>query len=123
MTPTGLLQRTPGNKTRPTRHRKARKAKERDLSRKEKERGRDLDPLPRDPSNRGNLVHKTDRLPKPRTDAKSASASSDYLFATIERHLKPMWRKQQWEGDEYMVCTVADPQKKIPVFKTGKVAP
>ena len=33
---------------------------------------------------------------------------------------KPTWRHSTWNGIDYMICTVADPQKKLPVFKAGK---
>ena len=33
---------------------------------------------------------------------------------------KPAWRHSTWNGVDYMICTVADQQKKLPVFKPGK---
>ena len=33
---------------------------------------------------------------------------------------KPTWRHSNWNGTDYMICTVAERQKKLPVFKPGK---
>ena len=46
--------------------------------------------------------------------------TSDFLFAMMNTKSKPTWRHSNWKGTDYMVCTVADPQKKLPVFKPSK---
>ena len=33
---------------------------------------------------------------------------------------KPTWRHSTWKDVDYMICTVAEPQRKLPVFKQGK---
>ena len=33
---------------------------------------------------------------------------------------KPAWRHSTWDDVDYVICTVAEPQKKLPVFRTGK---
>ena len=33
---------------------------------------------------------------------------------------KPSWRRFNWNGTDYMICTIAEPEKKLPVFKPGK---
>ena len=33
---------------------------------------------------------------------------------------KPTWRHSTWDDADYMICTVAEPQKKLPVFRSGK---
>ena len=38
----------------------------------------------------------------------------------ISTKSKPTWRHSTWDGVDYMICTVIDPQKKLPVFKAGK---
>ena len=44
----------------------------------------------------------------------------DFLFAMMSTRSKPRWRHSNWNGTDYMICTVADPQKKLPTFKPGK---
>ena len=56
-----------------------------------------------------NLRKETDPNPKP----------NDFLFAMMSTKSKPSWRHSTWNGTDYMICTVADPQKKLPVFKQG----
>ena len=46
--------------------------------------------------------------------------TNDFLFAMMSTKSKPTWRHSTWNGIDYMICTVADPQKKLPVFKAGK---
>ena len=33
---------------------------------------------------------------------------------------KPHWRHTTWNSTDCMVCAIAEPQKKLPVFKPGK---
>ena len=47
--------------------------------------------------------------------------TSDFLFAMMSTKSKPTWRHSNWNGTDYMICTVAEPQKKLPVFKPGKL--
>ena len=46
--------------------------------------------------------------------------TSDFLFAMMSTKSKPTWRHSTCTGTDYRICTVADPQKKLPVFKPGK---
>ena len=46
--------------------------------------------------------------------------TNDFLFAMMSTKSKPTWRHSSWNGTDYMICTVAEPQKKLPVFKPGK---
>ena len=63
---------------------------------------------------------KTDRpQPKPKPEAHSCM-TSDFLFAMMSTKSKPTWKHSNWNGTEYMICIVAEPQKKLPIFKTGK---
>ena len=43
--------------------------------------------------------------------------TNDFLFAMIS------WQHSTWDGIDYMICTVAEPQKKLPVFRAGKWSP
>ena len=43
-----------------------------------------------------------------------------FLFAMMTTKSKPTWRHATWNSADYMVCTVVEPQKKLPVFKPGK---
>ena len=42
------------------------------------------------------------------------------LFAAAKVKTKPSWRYATWKSMEYMVSTVASPQKNVPQFKEGK---
>ena len=57
--------------------------------------------------------------PKSKPEARSCM-TNDFLFAMISTKSKPTWRHSTWNGIDYMICTVAEPQKKLPVFKVGK---
>ena len=46
--------------------------------------------------------------------------TNDFLFAMMSMKSKPTWRHSSWIGTDYMICTAAEPQKKLPVFKPGK---
>ena len=46
--------------------------------------------------------------------------TNDFLFAMMSTKSKPTWRHSTWNGTDYMICTVAEPQKKLPVFRAGK---
>ena len=46
--------------------------------------------------------------------------TNDFLFAMMNTKSKPTWRHSTWDDTDYMICTVAEPQKKLPVFKSGK---
>ena len=46
--------------------------------------------------------------------------TNDFLFAMMSTKSKPTWRHSNWNGTDYMICTVAEPQKKLLVFKSGK---
>ena len=43
-----------------------------------------------------------------------------FPFAMMSTKSKPIWRHATWNTTDYMVCTVVEPQKKLPVFKPGK---
>ena len=57
--------------------------------------------------------------PKAKPEARSCM-TNDFLFAMMTTKAKPTWRHCTWNGIDYMICTVAEPQKKLPVFKVGK---
>ena len=57
--------------------------------------------------------------PKPEPEARSCM-TNDFLFAMMNTKSKPTWRHSIWDETDYMICTVAEPQKKLPVFRTGK---
>ena len=57
--------------------------------------------------------------PKSKPEARSCM-TNDFLFAMISTKSKPTWRHSTWDGVDYMICTVIDPQKKLPVFKVDK---
>ena len=42
------------------------------------------------------------------------------IFAMLSTKSMPTWRHSTWDGVDYMICTVIDPQKKLPVFNAGK---
>ena len=46
--------------------------------------------------------------------------TNDFLFAMMNTKSKPTWRHSTWDEVDYMICTVAEPQRKLPVFRTGK---
>ena len=46
--------------------------------------------------------------------------TNDFPFAMMSTKSKPTWRHSTWNGTDYMICTVAEPQKKLPVFRAGK---
>ena len=56
--------------------------------------------------------------PKAKPEARSCM-TNDFLFAVMSTKSKPTWRHSNWNGTDYMICTVAEPQKKLPVFKPG----
>ena len=56
---------------------------------------------------------------KSKPEARSCVAD-DFLFAMMSTKSKPTWRHATWNSADYMVCTVVEPQKKLPVFKPGK---
>ena len=58
-------------------------------------------------------------LPKAKAEARSCMAN-DFLFAMMSTKSKPAWRHSTWNGADYMICTVVEPQRKLPVFKPGK---
>ena len=57
--------------------------------------------------------------PKAKPEARSCM-TSDFLFAMMSTKSKPAWRHSTWNGIDYMICTVIEPQKKLPMFKAGK---
>ena len=57
--------------------------------------------------------------PKAKPEARSCM-TNDIVFAMMTTKPKPTWRHSTWNGIDYMICTVAEPQKKLPVFKVGK---
>ena len=57
--------------------------------------------------------------PKVKPEARSCM-TSDFLFAMMSMKSKLTWRHSNRNGTDYMICTVAEPQKKLPVFKPGK---
>ena len=46
--------------------------------------------------------------------------TNDFLFAMMSTKSKATWRHSTWNGTDYMICTVVEPQKKLPVFRAGK---
>ena len=38
----------------------------------------------------------------------------------MSTELRPAWRHTTWNSADYIVRTVAEPQKKLPLFKPGK---
>ena len=66
------------------------------------------------PSSRGDRSQ-----PKAKPEARSCM-TNDFLFAMMSNKSKPTWRHSVWNGVDYVICAVADPQKKLPVFKAGK---
>ena len=63
---------------------------------------------------------KNDRSqPKTKPEARSCM-TNDFLFAMMNTKPKPTWRHSTWNDADYMICTVAEPQKKLPVFRSGK---
>ena len=58
-------------------------------------------------------------LPKPKPEARSRT-SDGYLFAMMSSKSKPTWRRTSWDSTDYMVCTIAEPPKQLPVFKSDK---
>ena len=100
---------------------RARKVKGKDLSQrgrprpKGKSAPRSITPRPTQSS-----TTKGDRSqPIAKPEARSCM-TSDFLFAMLTTKSKPTWRHSTWNGIDYMICTVAEPQKKLPVF-SGKV--
>ena len=57
--------------------------------------------------------------PKAKRETRSCM-TNDFLFAMMSTKSKPTWRHSHWNGTGYVICTVAEPQKKLPIFKTGK---
>ena len=57
--------------------------------------------------------------PKSKAEARSCM-TNDFLFAMLSTKSKPTWRQSTWNGIGYMICTVVEPQKKLPVFRVGK---
>ena len=65
-------------------------------------------------------VSKGDRSQnKTKTEARSCM-TNDFLFAMMSTKSKPTWRHSTWNGIDYVICTVAEPQKKLPIFRVGK---
>ena len=63
---------------------------------------------------------KNDRSqPKTKPEAR-ACMTNDFLFAMMNTKSKMTWRHSTWNDADYMICTVAEPQKKLPVFRPGK---
>ena len=63
---------------------------------------------------------KNDRSqPKPKPEARSCM-TNDFLFTMMNTKSKPAWRHSTWNDADYMICTVAEPQKRLPVFRSGK---
>ena len=57
--------------------------------------------------------------PKAKPEARSCM-TNDFLFALMSTKCKPTWRHSIWNRIDYVICTVAEPQKKLPVFRAGK---
>ena len=57
--------------------------------------------------------------PKAKPEARSCM-TSDFFFAMMSTKSKPTRRHSNWNGTDYVICTVAEPQRKLPVFKPGK---
>ena len=51
--------------------------------------------------------------PKPKPEG-TLRMTNEFLFAMISTKSKPTWRHSTWNGADYMICTVAEPQKKLP---------
>ena len=50
--------------------------------------------------------------PKAKPEARSCM-TNDFLFAMMSTKSKPTWRHSTWNGTDYMICTVAESQKKL----------
>ena len=97
---------------------RARKIKWRDLSQKgslKARRRRDL----LLPGHRRLHLRGDRSQPKAKPEARSCM-TNDFLFAMMSTKSKPTWRHSTWNGIDYIICTVADSQKKLPVCKPGK---
>ena len=100
----------------------ARKERERSRSQKGSRKARVL----REPSLpdrlKPRLLEVIDLIPKP--DQKLDHAVADnFLFAMMSTKSKPTWmswKHSTCNGADYMISTVVEPQKKLPVFKPGK---
>ena len=94
---------------------KRQRAKEKDLSLKRSPRAR----MHRDLSLRSLRSLHRRRATDPNPEARSCM-TSDFLFVMMSTKPKPTWRQSTWNGTDYMICTVVEPQKKLPVFREGK---
>ena len=57
--------------------------------------------------------------PKAKPGARSC-VTNDFLFAVVSTKSRPTWRHSTWNGVDYMISTLAEPQKKLPMFRIGK---
>ena len=48
--------------------------------------------------------------PKPKPEARSCM-TNDFLFAMLSTKSKPTWIHSTWNGTDYMICTVVEPQE------------
>ena len=123
MRPHGITMKSNGRsllgRLKSRRHLRERKAKARGLSPRVNLKARvHRDRLHPDHRNLS-LLEETDPQPKAKPEARSCM-TSDFLFAMMSTKSKPTWRHSNWNGTDYMICTVAEPQKKLPVLKPGK---
>ena len=119
MNPPGSMERMSGMKLtgslksmkRPT----ERKEKGKDPNLKESPKAR----MCRDLLLQGSLHPQKVTDPNPKPEARSCM-TNDFLFAMISNKSQPTWRHSTWNGYDYMICTVIELQKKLPVLKAGK---
>ena len=58
--------------------------------------------------------------PRPTQSQTPRTDRAGFLFAMMSTKSKPTWRHATWNYSDYMVCTVIEPQNRLPVFKPGK---
>ena len=66
---------------------------------------------------RTRLLEQTDLSPSPNQKLDHAWQTVSTMMSTKS---KPTWRHATWNSTDYTVCTVVEPQKKLPVFKPGQ---
>ena len=90
---------------------RARRAKGKDLSQKESQRVRVPQEMIAPRPTQSSPTRGERSQPKAKPEARSCM-TNDFLFAMMTTKSKPTWRHSTWKGIDYMICTVAEPQKK-----------
>ena len=123
MNPTGMVKMTSGMTMGSEEYEasKRKKGKGKGSKRKGKSKGKNV-PRSITPRPSQSSSSKGDRSqPKAKPEARSCM-TNDFLFAMMSTTCKPTWRHSTWNGIDYMICTVAEPQRKLPVFRVGKLS-